>query len=191
LNHNTLLHLFSNHYNLTKLERNYLMKRSFWSMLLLVMTVSGGWAIYVGAQDFQSLLTETSMSEGRDELRYQFIDHFFLQSGRQFEVLLRLDRITGETHRFHASQGVWTAVGEPSESPRPIASGESRYDMISHVYRDQAGIQHELIVRVDYIDGASWSYKGMSGSWTAIAIEQGQDADQAVAEEASVVSEAS
>lgn len=167
------------------------MKRSFWSMLLIVMTVSGGWAIYVGAQDFQNLLTETSPGENRDELRYQFTDHFFLQNGRQFEVLLRLDRITGETQRFHASQGFWTSISEPEESPRPIASGENRYELISHVYRDQAGIQHELFVRVDYVDGTSWSYRGMADTWTAIAIEQNQATDQAAVEEAPAADEES
>lgn len=146
--------------------------------MLMMMLASGSWALYVGAQDFQNLLAETSSSENLDSMRYQFTDHVFLQNGRQLEILLRLDRFTGETWRYHASQSAWSPISEPDNSILPISSGESRYELISHVYRDQLGRELELFVRVDFVDGNSWSYQGMSGSWDPITVESSQDSGQ-------------
>ena len=158
------------------------MKRSFWTILLLLMVSSGGWAVYVGAQEFQGLVAEAPTDEAQDQLRYQFTDHFFVQNGREFEILLRLDRLTGETWRFHASQGAWTPIAEPSNGTRPVSSREQRYELMSHIYRDQNGVRHELFLRVDYVDGHSWSYRGMAGTWKNIVVEPGTDTGQTAAE---------
>jgi hypothetical protein len=139
-------------------------------MVFMFMTACGGWAVYVSAQELQDLLATPPGSESQDALRYQFVDHFFMQNGSRYEIFLRLDRATGQTWRFHASQPGWTEIDESAESLPSTDGKENRFELMSHVYNDEGGNQHELFLRVDFVDGRSWKYKGMDKSWTEIEV---------------------
>jgi hypothetical protein len=140
-------------------------------MVLIAITVSSGWALYVGAQELQTQLAISTSPEADARLRYQFTDHFFTQRGQQFEIFLRLDKFTGQTWRYHASQPSWTLIPE-ADGSSPSLDRENRYELLSHVYRDQLGTEQEMFIRVDYIDGRSWRYQGMAGTWDEIKMEQ-------------------
>lgn len=154
------------------------MIRAFWTATFLVLTAGGSWAVYASAQELQDLLTPPAEGELPANQRYQFVDHFFTQNGRQFEVFLRLDRATGQTWRFHASTPTWTPIGE-GESGLPASDGkDNRFQLMSHVYTGADGAQQELYMRVDAIDGRSWQYKGMASAWEEIKVEVGEGVDQ-------------
>lgn len=142
------------------------MKRFFWSLMLLTMLVGGGWAIYAGAQEVNAQVQEF---EAASTPRFQFIEHYFTQAnGVQFEIFLRLDRETGQTWRFHAGRPTWTPIGEPSGTVLASDSGVNRYELKSHEYHDALNQQQELFLRVDYVDGHSWKYRGMADAWEEI-----------------------
>jgi len=148
------------------------MQRSFWSILFIVMTIVGGWTVYVGAQEIQDLLVPAPPqgAEAEEQYRYQFVDHFFMHNGTRYEVFLRLDRITGRTWRYHASQPGWTEIGEEPGSLPARDGAVNRFELMSHVYYDESGTEHEQFLRVDYADGHSWKYKGMDKAWTALTV---------------------
>lgn len=147
------------------------MTRLIWSAILLCIMVGGGWTIYAGAQD---LMTEVKQIDDSADPRYQFIEHYYTNSnGFKYEVFLRLDRETGQTWRFHASQPTWSPIGEPAGEILPSEPGINRYELLSHEYRDGYGQQQELFLRVDDCNGASWKYRGMADAWESIAVQGG------------------
>lgn len=156
------------------------MKRSFWSIVFIAMTVLGGWTVYVGAQEIQDLVVPAAQrtDDASDQHRYQFVDHFFIHNGIRYEIFLRLDRVTGKTWRYHASQPAWTEIGEDASGLPANDGAEKRFELMSHVYFDERGAQHEEFLRVDSIDGHSWKYKGLDKSWTALEIP-GQNVEAA------------
>lgn len=145
------------------------MKRSFWTAVLLAITLCGGWTLYVGAQELQKQTSFGSESEPK-EPRFQFLEHFFLNQGEPFEIFLRLDRRTGQAWRYHATQPGWSMVKDAASLP---AAGEipDRYELLSHVYRNPDGIQLERMLRVDYELGRSWAYEPSASRWDEIPIE--------------------
>jgi hypothetical protein len=152
------------------------MKRVFWTAALLVFTFSGGWTLFVGAQELQSQIgfkPESSVAAPR----FHFTEHFFLKEGQPYEIILRLDRQTGQTWRYHATQTQWTVVKE-SSGAAPAADYQDRYELLSHVYRNPQGIQLERMMRIDYLSGRSWMYETTAEQWNEIEIEVGPSADQ-------------
>jgi hypothetical protein len=145
------------------------MKRTFWTVVLLAIAFSSGWALYVGAQELQKQIELAPESQPKPP-RFQFIDHFFLNQGQPYEVYLRLDRQSGQTWRYHATQSRWTVIREPSNAG-PDADFEDRYELLSHVYRNDQGIQMEKILRVDYQSGRSWVYESMADRWMELEVE--------------------
>jgi hypothetical protein len=149
------------------------MKRSFWSIVFLAMTILGAWTVYVGAQEIQDLIVPAEAlrdDRSADKHRYQFVDHYFMHNGIRYEIFLRLDRVTGKTWRYHASQAAWTEIGEEASGLPANDGTENRFELMSHVYYDEGGTQHEQFVRVDSVDGLSWKYKGLDRTWTALKI---------------------
>jgi hypothetical protein len=145
------------------------MTRLFWSVLLIAIMAAGGWAIYAGAQE---LVAEVEQIDAAADPRYQFIEHFYVQTtGVRYEVFLRLDRETGQTWRFHAGSPVWTPIFEEDGKVLPSEPGLNRYELMAHEYRDSYGQQQELFLRVDYVDGQSWKYRGMAANWEVIPLE--------------------
>lgn len=144
------------------------MTRFFWSVMLIAILTGGGWALYAGAQE---IAAEVEKIDTMADPRYQFIEHFYTQSnGLKYEVFLRLDRETGQTWRFHASRPIWTPVGEQENEVLLRESGVNRYDLKAHEYRDSLGQTQELFLRVDYIGGDSWKYRGMADAWEPLAL---------------------
>jgi hypothetical protein len=140
--------------------------------MLMAMLFGGGWAIYAGAQE---LTTQVEMFEADSSPRFQFVEHFFTQAnGINFEVILRHDRQTGQTWRFHAGRPNWTPIGEPSQTVLASDEGVNRYELMSHVYRDALGQQQEVFLRVDYVAGTSWKYRGMADTWEEIPMVGGE-----------------
>lgn len=157
------------------------MKRSFWSIVFLAMTILGGWTVYVGAQEIQDLVVPAearSDDESSAQHRYQFVDHFFMHNGIRYEVFLRMDRTTGKTWRYHASQSAWTEIGEEASGMPEVDGKEKRFELMSHVYYDEGGTEHEQFLRVDSIDGLSWKYKGLDKTWTALKVPGNVEAAQ-------------
>ncbi len=152
------------------------MRRTFWTAVLLAITLSGGWTLYVGAQELQKEMGFGSESEAKSP-RFQFVEHFFLKEGQPYEVFLRLDRQSGRTWRYHATQSGWAAI---QESPKGAPDGDyqGRYELLSHVYRNEQGIQLERMLRVDYQAGRSWMYDTAAGQWAEIEIEGTPPANQ-------------
>jgi hypothetical protein len=145
------------------------MKRMFWTAVLIAITLTGGWTLYVGAQELQNQIGFGADSEPRAP-RFQFIEHFFLNQGEPYEVFLRIDRQTGQSWRYHATQTMWSMIEESSERD-PQGGFHDRYELMSHVYRNPQGIQLERMLRVDYQSGRSWTYDPMASRWDEIAVE--------------------
>jgi hypothetical protein len=103
--------------------------------------------------------------ENENELRFQIMPHNFMVNGVEQEIFLKLDRYTGKTWRFHASNPRWTVIQEPA-SGHPRESGKQlRYELYAHDYFDQNGDEQELCLRADLVTGYSWTYRGASGAW--------------------------
>lgn len=145
------------------------MKRTFWTTVLLAITLSGGWTLFVGAQELQRQISFGSESEPKAP-RYQFIEHFFLNQGEPYEIFLRLDRRTGQAWRYHATQPGWTMIKDAASLPA-VGDLQDRYELLSHVYRNPDGIQLERMLRVDYESGRSWTYDPAASGWDEIPIE--------------------
>ncbi|MCC7476795.1 MAG: hypothetical protein IT425_15500 [Pirellulales bacterium] len=152
------------------------MKRTFWTAVLLAITLTGGWTLYVGAQELQKEIGFGSVSEAKLP-RFQFVEHFFLNEGEPYEIFLRLDRQSGLTWRYHATQSGWAAI---KESSKDTLAGEQpdRYELLSHVYRNEQGIQLERMMRVDYQSGRSWAYDPAASQWAEIEVEGAPSANQ-------------
>jgi hypothetical protein len=105
------------------------------------------------------------------ELRFQFMAHNFMVDGIEQEVYLKLDRFTGETWRFHASNPRWAPVPEAADGIARDASSQSRYELLPHNYFDQNGDPQELYIRADLVTGSTWVYRGANGTWRDV----GQD----------------
>ncbi len=160
------------------------MTRLFWSAMLIAIMVAGGWAIYAGAQE---LVSEIETVDAWADPRYQFIEHYYVQTtGVRYEVFLRLDRETGQTWRFHAGDAVWTPILEPNGETLPSEPGMNRYELMAHEYRDTYGRQQELFLRVDFVDGQSWRYRGLAANWEAIPVNlPAQEGDESMTQESS------
>jgi hypothetical protein len=91
--------------------------------------------------------------------------HNFTAGSVEQEIFIKLDRYTGQTWRFHASNPRWDAIPEASNSRARGASESSRYELLPHDYLDQKGESRELFLRVDMVTGFTWSYQGAAGTW--------------------------
>ena len=145
------------------------MKRTFWTAVLLAITLSGGWTLYVGAQELQKQIGFGQEAEAKSP-RFQFIEHFFLNEGQPYEIFLRLDCQTGQTWRYHATQSGWAVIKESPQDALEV-DHQDRYELLSHVYRNERGIQLERMLRVDYQSGRSWMNDPALGQWFEIEIE--------------------
>ncbi len=142
------------------------MTRLFWSFVLIAILVGGGWTLYAGAQEY---VAQVDKIDAAADPRYQFIEHYYVQpNGVGDEIFLRFDRETGQAWRFHAAFPTWTPIGEASGQVLPSEAGINRYDLKSHEYRDSRGQKQELFLRVDYVAGDSWKYRGMAPSWEQV-----------------------
>jgi hypothetical protein len=151
--------------------RNKSMKRTVWTAVLLAITISGGWTLYVGAQELQKQIGFSPESEAKSP-RFQFVEHFFLKEGQPYEIFLRLDCRTGRTWRYHATQSGWAAIKESLKDVSE-ADYQDRSELLSHVYRNEQGLQLERMLRVDYDSGRSWTFEPTAGEWVDIEVEEG------------------
>jgi hypothetical protein len=103
-----------------------------------------------------------------EELRFQFVPHQFGANNVLQEIYLKLDCYTGKTWRFHASTVRWTPIPEPSGAQPLDASEQNRYELLTHDYYDTYGEEQELIMRVDGVSGAAWTYRGATGAWKEV-----------------------
>lgn len=139
-------------------------KRLFFLILFLLTYLAVG--RHAGAQEFFDAVDDP-------EWRYQFMAHNFTTGGVNQEIFIKLDRFTGKTWRFHASNPRWEPIPE-SSGGRPLGSSDtSRYELIPHDYLDQKGESRELYLRVDMVSGFSWTYQGAGGTWQDV--PQGED----------------
>ena len=163
------------------------MKRTFWSTVLMAITITGGWTLYVGAQELQNQIGFSSETNAISP-RFLFVEHFFLNQGQPFEIFLRLDRHTGQTWRYHATQSGWALIRESSNGT-PEADSHDRYELLSHVFRNAQGIQLERMLRVDYESGRSWMYETTAGEWVELEIEVVPSTDERDANQTAQVTE--
>jgi hypothetical protein len=131
--------------------------------------------ILMGACASSALAQDASLSNDKKELRFQFMAHNFLVDGIEQEVYLKLDRFSGETWRFHASNPRWVPVPETSSGIARESSSQSRYELLPHNYFDQNGDSQELYIRADLVTGNTWVYRGANGTWRDV----GQDTQPA------------
>lgn len=103
-----------------------------------------------------------------EQLRYQFAPHQFGVNGVLQEVYVKLDTYSGKTWRFHASAARWTPIPEPTGDTALESGEESRYELLTHDYYDTYGEEQELIMRVDHVTGATWTYRGATGAWKVV-----------------------
>jgi hypothetical protein len=129
--------------------------------VLLLVTCSAALATRLAAQ-------ELPLSIEDPELRFQFMAHNFSTNGVEQEIYLKLDRFTGKTWRYHASNPRWEPIPEAKNGRPRGASGTSRYELLSHDYFDDKGEAKELYLRVDMVTGYSWTYQGIAESWTDV-----------------------
>jgi hypothetical protein len=152
-----------------------MMKRYCAAAALLVALLAGG-ANVASSQDASkaavtnnpqtSAEIQSAMAADPDkELRYQFMVHAFSVNGTEQEIFLKLDSFTGKTWRFHASSGKWQPIPEPTGGFRLEPETYSRYELLSHDYFDTYGEDQELILRVDMVNGNTWTYRGANGTW--------------------------
>lgn len=146
------------------------MKRRIGSVIALGAIVMLAWASRAIAQDASSPFEDK-------ELRYQFMAHNFIVDGIEQEVYLKLDRFTGETWRFHASNPRWVSVPETASGAARESSSQSRYELLPHNYFDQNGDPQELYIRADLVTGNTWVYRGANGTWRDI-VQENQPVQQ-------------
>jgi hypothetical protein len=140
------------------------MQQRFGNWIALVTIVIVAWVGSALAQD------AASPSDSK-ELRFQFMAHDFIVDGLEQEVYLKLDRFTGETWRFHASNPRWMLVPETSNGIALEAGNQSRYELLPHNYFDQSGDPQELYIRADMVTGNTWVYRGANGMWHEVGQE--------------------
>jgi len=140
------------------------MQRRILTMIALGAVLTAAWASVAIAQDSFS-------PSDKKELRYQFMAHNFMVDGIEQEVYLKLDRFTGETWRFHASNPRWVPVPETSGGMARESSSQSRYELLPHNYFDQNGDPQELYIRADLVTGNTWVYRGANGTWRDVGQE--------------------
>jgi len=140
------------------------MKRRICSVIALGTFLMVAWASGAIAQDASSPVD-------KKELRFQFMAHNFMVDGIEQEVYLKLDRFSGETWRFHASNPRWVPVPESGTGMAREASSQSRYELLPHNYFDQNGDPQELYIRADLVTGNTWVYRGANGTWRTVGQE--------------------
>jgi hypothetical protein len=137
------------------------MKRRLSVVIALGTILVSGWASRALAQD-------AVMPIDNDEMRYQFMAHNFIVDGVEQEIYLKLDRFTGDTWRFHASNPRWVPVPESTTGAAREAGSQSRYELLPHNYFDQNGDPQELYIRADLVTGSTWVYRGANGTWREV-----------------------
>lgn len=140
------------------------MKKALGSVIAL-------WAVFVAVGATGATAQDAVSPPAKQELRYQFMAHNFIVDGVEQEVYLKLDRFTGQTWRFHASNPRWTPVPESSSGYVRETGTMSRYELLPHNYFDQNGDPQELYIRADLVTGLTWVYRGANGTWRDVGQE--------------------
>ena len=102
------------------------------------------------------------------EDRFQVAVHDCVKDGTSTEILLKLDRFTGQSWRFEgAREGKWILIPEQNEREKPSSGDASRYELVCHSFTKD-GNDHEIYVRFDRQTGKSWRWSGNEPGWKAI-----------------------
>jgi hypothetical protein len=157
------------------------MKTGFVRSMVILTMILGGFATVSLAQQHTASPESVTLSSADNEvslqgatqpddeqLRYQFVPHQFGVNNTLQEIYIKLDCFTGKTWRFHASTAKWTLIPEPATGQPLEASDLNRYELMTHDYFDTYSEEQELIIRVDRVSGATWTYRGATGIWKQI-----------------------
>ncbi len=101
--------------------------------------------------------------------RYQIDTHDFTYNGHDYEIFLKLDRHTGQTWRFNASNPKWALIAEAKEGPSPEATDHNRFELFVHDYTTESGAAEEMFIRLDKETGQSWTFRGVNPAWQPLA----------------------
>lgn len=143
------------------------MRRRFCSMAVLLAIAIGGSASAGRTQMLPVVVDD-------EDARHQVTAHYFTHRGTNYRELIKLDRHTGRTWRFHFHAGMlkWRPIPEPTNGPAPKLVGKYRYGLQPLDYQSVRGEPEKLFIRTDSVTGHTWIYRAPFSSWRLLEQEQ-------------------
>lgn len=134
----------------------------------MALFLTAGAVYYMMGSDITAVRAQGLPTATEDEdARLQVMPHDFVAYSSHYRVFIKLDRITGETWRFHAGNIQWTPIAE-AKGQVLGTSDYNRYELVAHEFNKTPDSWDEVILRVDKATGDTWMYQATYRQWKRI-----------------------